>query len=58
MKRTKLTKPQRTALYALYKRSLHSIKHTNLSMYLKARHLGWRTLWTGEGMICMRKDKR
>jgi len=31
------------------------IKHTNLSMYLKARRLGWRTLWTGEGVICMEK---
>ena len=38
-----------------------SMKHTihighNLGMYLKARRLGWRTLWTGEGIICMTKE--
>jgi len=37
------------------------MKHTiyirhNLGMYLKARRLGWRTLWTGEGIICMTKE--
>ena len=33
------------------------IAHRNLTIYLKARRLGWVTAWTGEGVICMTKGK-
>ena len=37
-------------------RRLIYVKSSNIIMYLKARRLGWRTVWCGEGVICMGKE--
>jgi hypothetical protein len=31
------------------------IRMSDLTIYLKARRLGWVTLWSGEGVVCMKK---
>ena len=34
-----------------------TIKASNLIEYLRLRRSGWRTLWVGEGLICMKKGE-
>lgn len=31
------------------------ISNQNFSLFLKAKRLGWKTLFTGDGIICMFK---
>jgi hypothetical protein len=31
------------------------IKHTDLKTYLTLKAAGWRTLWTGNGKICLKQ---
>jgi len=31
------------------------IKHTDLKTYLALKAAGWRTLWTGNGKICLKQ---
>lgn len=32
------------------------IKHTQIGEYMRLKSEGYRTLWVGNGLICMRKD--
>lgn len=33
------------------------VPHTDLITYLRLRREGWRTLWVGEGQVCMGKKE-